>query len=227
MGSRHLLAGVLLVVGCARTFNKEAVQPNPLLHPNETLRSSETIQIVTHDMDLKRPAPPDSTGTASPIFNQPYPLVNKASFTMVSRDRLRFHVQVDHKWEEYADLKSWDVQLIDDRGRIWRPEAVEHARHRMITSMWDWESRTTICDSRGRDATGDCYNTIGWDQDPGHSPTMHQPLGSLSIYRGNADFVFYDRDLVTPAMRWVKLTVKRSGSVFEYVWRFEDEVAQQ
>ena len=142
----------------------------------------------------------------------------------MSRDRLRFHVQVDHKWKEYADLKTWDVELIDDQGRHWSPESVEHARVKMLTQMWDWEQRTAICSSQGRDGKGDCLNTIGYADDGWR---RRQPLGSLIVYRGKADFVFYQRDLFNPRMKWLKLLVKRSGEVFEFTWRFEDDVASE
>lgn len=213
---------ILALAGCTRTFSKETVQPNPLVSATETLRESEKITIVRGDMDLEAPAPAAGTGTASPIRNQRYPLLNQASFTLVSRDRLRFHVTIDHKWEEYADLNSWEVTLVDDRGRSWMPEAVEHVRKDLITTMWDREQRTQMCDRAGRDATGNCFNTIGY-QDDGWR--RRQTLGSLSVFRGRGDFVFYQRDLFTSSVRWLKLTVKRSGEAFEFTWRFQDNVA--
>jgi hypothetical protein len=195
------------------------------VHPTETLRVSEKITIVTGDMDLEAPYEANGYRTSSQAINHHYPLFNTASFTMVSRDRLRFHVQVDHKWEEWADLNTWEVYLVDDSGRKWLPEGIEHARTKLITTMWDREQRRSICDSRGRDAVGNCLNTIGFDEDPGHSETMHQTLGSLSVFRGNADFVFYQRDLMSAKVRWLRLVVKRPGEAFEFTWRFEDEVA--
>ena len=176
-------------------------------------------------MDLEAPAPAEpnrSSMTASVVRNHRYPLFNEASFTLVSRDRLRFHVQVDHKWEDYADLTTWHVYLIDDQGHRWIPEAVEDARSRIITTMWDREQRSQICDGAGRNATGDCFNTIGFANDGWRN---RQPLGSLSVWRGNGDFVFYQRDMMSPTMRWMKLVVQRSGQAFEFTWRFEDTVA--
>ncbi len=220
-GARLLLA-VLVATGCGRTFTKEAVQPNPLLHPTETLRSSEKITIVTSDMELDEPDKAEGYHNASQVHNHHYPLLNQASFTMVSRDRLRFHVQIDHKWEDWADLKTWDVYLVDDTGRKWVPESVEHSSVKIITSMWDREQRTSSCDQSGRDATGNCYNTIGFQNDGWR---RRQTLGSLSVYRGRADFVFYQRDLFTTNLRWMKLVVHRSGQTFEFIWRFQDDVA--
>jgi hypothetical protein len=225
---RLMSVGLLVAVlgsGCTRTFEREAVQPNPLVHPAETLRTSEKITIVTSDMDLDQPDPAGnsySSMNASPVHNHHYPLLNQASFTMVSRDRLRFHVQIDHKWEEYADLNTWDVELTDDEGRHWVPESVEHVRKRLITSMWDREQRSQICDRSGKNAGGDCFNPIGFADD---GWKRRQTLGSLSVFRGNGDFVFYQRDLFSAKVRWMKLTVKRSGEAFEFMWRFQDDVA--
>ena len=52
-----------------------------------------------------------------------------------------------------------------------------------------------------------------------------QTLGSVSVFRGNADFVFYQRDMMNPAVRRLRLVVKRTGQAFEFVWQFRDNVA--
>ena len=211
-----LVLGVLTVAGCSRTFSGEAVQPNPLAHPNETLRSSEKITIVRGDMELDAPEPAAASQRASVLHNHKYPLFNQASFTIVSRDRLRFHVQIDHKWQEWADLNSWTVSLEDDRGRKWVPESVEHARTKMMTTMWDREQQTAR-----RNKFGDivALNDDGWRN--------RQALGSLSVFRGKADFVFYQRDLFHADVRTLRLVVRRPGEAFEFVWRFQDHVASE
>ena len=214
--------GALALTGCTRTFRASTVQPNPLAQPTETLRQSEKITIVTGDMELERPEEPEPTQRAAAIRNTRYPLYNQASFTIVSRDRLRFHVQIDHKWQEWADLKTWRVHLEDDSGRKWIPESVEHARTKIMTTMWDREQRTSICSSAGRDARGSCYNTIGFQDDGWRN---RQTLGSLSVYRGKADFVFYQRDLFHANVRSLRLVVSRPGEAFEFTWKFQDTVA--
>jgi hypothetical protein len=213
---RRLLVAVVALVGCTRTFKATAVQPNPLANQNETLRTSEKITIVRGDMELEMPDAPEPTQRASIVHNHHYPLLNEASFTMVSRDRLRFHVQIDHKWEEYANLNTWEVYLIDDKGRMWFPESVEHAHTHMITKMWDREQRSAV-----RNQYGDVVriNDDGW--------RSRQTLGSLSVFRGNADFTFYQRDLFSVNVRSLKLVVKRSGEAFEFTWRFQDSIASE
>jgi hypothetical protein len=199
---------------CARTFSADAVQPNPLKNPRETLRQSEVITIVRGDMELNQPVPPRAGQRVAVVNNSRWPLYNVASFVVVSRDRLRFHVQMDHKWQEYADLETWDVELEDDSGRKWEPEAVEHARTSMLTTMWDREQRTAV-----RNRFGDI---VSLNEDGFRS---RQTLGSLSVFRGKADFVFYQRDLFTPYVRWIRLRMKRSGEAFEFRWHFADQVA--
>lgn len=213
LGVRVLIA-IAALVGCSRTFTGVAVQPNPLVNQNETLRESEKITIVRGDMELETPYAPGPAQQVAVINNRRYPLFNEARFTMVSRDRLRFHVQIDHKWEEWADLNTWEVYLVDDKQRVWYPETVEHARTRIITTMWDREQRTAR-----RNQYGDivAINDDGWKR--------RQTLGSLSVFRGRADFVFYERDLFSPNVRSLKLVVRRSGEAFEFVWRFRDNVA--
>ena len=217
LGVRLLLAVAVVVgAGCSRTFKGHAVQPNPLVNQNETLRESEKITIVRGDMELLEPDAARPSQRATLVHNHKYPLLNEARFTVVSRDRLRFHVQIDHKWEEYADLNTWEVFLVDDKGRIWYPEAVEHAKTRIITRMWDREIR-----SARRNQYGDivAINDDGWRR--------RQTLGSLSVFRGRADFVFYQRDLFTVNVRSLKLVVKRSGEAFEFKWHFQDSIASQ
>jgi hypothetical protein len=216
------MLGAFVGTGCTRTFRGKVVQPNPLSEPTETLRQSEKITIVTGDMELEKPDDPEPTQRASAIHNNRYPLYNQASFTIVSRDRLRFHVQVDHKWQDWADLTTWNVKLVDDQGRNWTPESVEHVRTKIMTTMWDREQRTSICSDAGRDGRGECYNTIGFADDGWRN---RQTLGTLSVYRGKADFVFYQRDLFHAGVRSLRLTVSRPGEAFEFTWKFEDTIA--
>lgn len=219
-GCRIVLLGVLSLglatTGCSRTFRGNATQPNPLAKPTETLRQSEKITIVTGDMELNTPQPPDASQRVAVIKNNRYPLYNQASFTIVSRDRLRFHVQIDHKWEEWADLNTWDVHLEDDEGKRWDPESVEHAKRKLMTTMWDREQRTAV-----RNRFGDI---ISMNEDGFRN---RQTLGSLSVYRGKADFVFYQRDLFDAGVRKLKLVVSRPGESFVFTWNFQDTVASE
>src|SRR5688500_1231768 len=98
-------AALALGGGCARTFRSAVTQPNPLIQPLETLRESEEVVIMTGDMELNQPAGGGGSGGAA-LVEERYPLTNSASFTVVSRDRLRFHVQIEHKWQDWADVST-------------------------------------------------------------------------------------------------------------------------
>jgi hypothetical protein len=224
---RPIYAGILIALamgwlGCARTFRAEVVQPNPMVTPTETLRSSEKVTIVTGDMELEIPYAAEQGREATIANNHRYPLVNQASFTVVSRDRLRFHVQIDHKWEDWADLTTWDVHLEDDAGHSWQPESVEHAHTKLMNQFWDREQRTSVCSSAGRDPTGACITTIGVLDD---GWKHRQTLGTITVFRGNADFVFYQRDMMHADVRRLRLVVKRPSEAFVFVWKFRDTVA--
>lgn len=226
---RRVHAGILATLalgwlGCTRTFRAEVVQPNPVATPTETLRNSEKITIVTGDMELEVPYAPEPGERATVANNHRYPLINQASFTMVTRDRLRFHVQIDHKWEEWADLTTWDVHLEDDQGHAWAPESVEHANVKLMSQFWDREQRTSVCSSAGRDPTGACITTIGVLDD---GWKHRQTLGTIGVFRGKADFVFYQRDIMHAELRRLRLVVKRPSEAFVFIWRFRDTIAAE
>jgi len=201
------------ITGCTRTFTSTVVQPNPLAQPLETLRESEEIIIVTGDMDLSAPREGNNSGGTVMVSDR-YPLTNSARFTVVSRDRLRFHVQIEHKWEDWTDLSTWDAYLVDDRGRRYEPAEVDPRQARHLVKMWDWEQRSVVRNSYG-DITH--VNNDGWKR--------RQPLGSLSLFRGKGDFVFYHRDIFRADVKSLKLHIERDGTVFEFHWRFADESA--
>jgi hypothetical protein len=216
-GSWSIVVGLLLVGACTRTFTAEVTQPNPLAQPTETLRDSEEVTIATGDMELNVPRQPEKGQRVAPMRHNKYPLNNTASFTVVSRDRLRFHVQLEHKWQEWADVTTWEVYMVDDEGKRYLPESVEHARTKHLVSMWDREQRSV---------QRNMYGDIVAINEDGHR--RRQTLGSLSVFRGTGDFVFYQRDLFTPDMRKLKLVVRRPGQAFEFRWNFDDgQVATQ
>jgi hypothetical protein len=198
MGNRRSLTLALVVAAgvalgssaCTRTFHSEVVQPNPLVKPTETLRDSEIVRIITGDMELN--VPRDAESRVSLLRHKRYPLFNEASFTVVSRDRLRFHVQLEHKWIEWADLNVVGG-LPRRRSRPALPARGHRARqdqaHGQHVGLRDPQrpSATTVRRHRRRST-----RTAG---------SAAQTLGSLSVFRGTADFVFYQRDLFTPEMQ--------------------------
>jgi len=212
--ARALLVALVLVGGCTKTWHGTATQPNPMVHPTETLRVSEPIVITTHDMDLRVPEP-TTDAQVQITHTKLYPLENAASFSVVSRDRLRFHVQLEHKWQEWADPSTWTVTLTDDQGHTWTPETVEHQKPEMITQMWDQETRSVDREF------GDKGDIVAIHDDA----YKHRDfLGSLSVFRGHAEFEFYQRDIFTADVKSLTLKVHRPGYAFEFHWDFADNV---
>ena len=202
----------VLVGGCHRTFRSSVTQPNPLTQPLETLRESEAVVIVTGDMELEVPRGGGSSGGGIWV-NERYPLKNAAQFTVVSRDRLRFHVQIEHKWQDWADVSNWSAYLEDDRGNRYLPDEVDPRSGRHIVRMWDYEQRSAV-----RNRFGDIVHV----NNDGH--LRRQPFGSLSLFRGRGDFVFFHRNIFRPDVKRLTLHLERQGTTFEFTWRFSDEL---
>lgn len=206
-----LAAGFAFTAACQKTFRGSVAQPNPLSAPNETTRVSEAIIIEIGDMELRMPKPA-GPGTGGTVWvDRRYPLRNIAAFTVVSRDRLRFHVQIEHKWMEWADISNWKVYLLDDQGHRYEPEQITSAKPRHLVSMWDYETRSVI-----RNHFRDIVAVL----DDGYR--RRKPLASLSVFRGSADLVFYARDIFTPDVKRLTLVVERRTIAFRWSWRFSD-----
>jgi hypothetical protein len=207
-----MVTGAALLGGCNRTFTGQAVQPNPLAQAGISLRESVPIVIVTGDKDLpKVPTTTGSPGGAVWVDYEPYPLRNVASFTVVSRDRLRFHVHLEHKWEEYADPTNWDAYLVIDRGAPHQPEGVDARPGGHVSKMWDYEQRSVV---RNR------YRDIIFVNNDGYKRRV--PLYSMTLFQGDGDFVFYSRDIFTPDVKSVRLVLKHRATAFEFTWRFDE-----
>jgi len=213
-----VLGGLAAVSGCSRTFQSSVTQPNPLGQPLETLRESEELVIVTGDMELNVPREGNnlpaegSIAGGSVMADQRYPLMNTARFTVVSRDRLRFHIRLEHKWQEWTELDGWDAWLEDDQGHKYDPAEIDQRSDRHIVRMWDYEQRSAV-----RNDFGDIVrvNNDGYKR--------RQTLGSLSVFRGQGDLVFFHRNIMSPKIRSLTLHLERQGTNFEFKWRFADE----
>jgi len=200
---------------CSRTFKGSATQPNPLSQPLETLRTSEEVLIITGDKDLTYPHNQQIPGGEVQVESR-YPLHNKARFTVISRDRLRFHVQIEHKWKEFADVRTWKAVLIDDRGRRYEPETVSLIADKHVAFMWDYEQRSAV-----RNRFGDIVqvNNDGWRR--------RIPLGSMSLFRGHAAIGFYGRNIFTPDVKSITLMLDRGSIKYHFTWRFDDSMAER
>ncbi len=203
------LALLCLLASCSQTFRAEVAQPDPLaMRPGE--RNSEEARVVLGDMDLEAPLAAGGVSDASPAHMRRVPLVQSARFSVVSRDMLRFHVRLERKWPDWADLRTWKAELTDDAGMRMRPESIERVRVRHETIVWDREVRTPVLNAYG-DAVGTYQD--GWKD--------RQTLGSIDYHRGTGDLVFRARDIAA-GHRWIRLTLSRPGERVELTWRLTD-----
>jgi hypothetical protein len=120
MRARRLLfafALVSFVAGCRSTFTSQVAQPELVLGATDEARTSLPLEIVTRDMEFPRGVK----------------LANTAYFVAVSRDRIKFHVELQHKWDTMCDLREWSVVVEDGWGRHHVPETIDQRRVHPIT----------------------------------------------------------------------------------------------
>jgi hypothetical protein len=139
-----------------------------------------------------------------------FKMYNTAWFSVVSKDRLRFHVVLVHKWEEMADPSAWNVRLEDDRGRIFYPVGKEKRSNKFTTAMWDTERRSLL------------YNSTGEVVGSWHNIARQTPLDKVDMFKGQGDVVFYARDLLDPSIKRLTLIMERDGVEFRFTWHLYD-----
>jgi hypothetical protein len=189
--------GLLAASACSTTrLGVATTQPNPLVaFPNQATHRSQKLHIDVRDMELP------ST----------FKLRQSAYFNVVSKERLRFRVMLVHKWKEVADITTWKVKLVDDRGRVYYPEAKERSYDDHVTKMWDWEQRSAI-----RNQFGDIVEV----NDDGYKRRV--PLASIDVFQGAGDYVFHAKGLFHRGLRRLTLHMERSGVEYQFTWNLVD-----
>lgn len=198
------------LVGCSRTFRASITEPNPMAYraTDSALPRSTGLYIETRDMEL-----PSS-----------FRLRNTAQFVVVSHDRLRFHVTLNHKWKEMTDITGWDVRLEDDRGHSLRPETKEISTNKHKTHMWDMERRSVLPPSESGSPVITEGQTVSEDfarVSPGIANDGYRervPLASVDTYRGQGDYVFHAKNLFDRNVQRVTLVMKRKGIEYRFTW---------
>ncbi len=171
------------------------------------------ITIVMGDNEISVPAGLQTQQGMAWETNKPYPLRNVAQFMVVSRDRLRFHIQLEHKWAEYAAVKNWEAYLVDDKGRRYDPTEIDTTRNSHTSKMWDYERRVVT-----KNMFGDIVNI---NRMSGH--LQRTELAGFTLYRGTGDIVFYSADLFTPKVKGLRLVLRHKTTKFEFAWRFDED----
>ncbi|MEJ7596264.1 MAG: hypothetical protein WKG01_00020 [Kofleriaceae bacterium] len=102
---RSILIVWILAAGCSKQLSTQVVQPPLVFGAGVESRTSMPLTIVVRDMETGR-----------------LPIHNSAYYVAVSRDRLRFHVVLHHKWDELVDLKRFVAYVEDANGKRHYPE---------------------------------------------------------------------------------------------------------
>lgn len=104
----------MLACGCKSQWAVETLQPPLVLEASQSARTSIPLAIVVRDMEMPRHIR----------------LANVAYFVVVSRDRFRFRVSLQHKWDDVCDVRTWSVYVVDSKGQRHYPEHVDQRRVR-------------------------------------------------------------------------------------------------
>lgn len=200
MINRNLAVATLLATlatpGCGRTWRSQTAQPQLSMDRGQLARTSRVAEIAVRDIDLG---------------NATY-LVNSAFFVAVTKDRLRFHVRLVHKWRDYVEPDDWSFWLEDDAGNRYEPETVERGRvWRAANVDIAWN------DSRHRYV----YRVGGLDRGIYRVPLLASHRLE-PIWLADTDLSFYKRDIVATDRGRLTLVMKRRAKVFRYEWRFDE-----
>jgi hypothetical protein len=174
------LAAAAALAGCKSAWQVDTAQPRMHLGIEPLSRQSSTQSIALADMHLP------------PRFKLP----NEAQIVLVTRDRLRAHVRLVHRWKDMTDLDRWKAWLEDDRGRKLYPSAVDkrHTGHinEIVVPDLDHFAR----------ATGFVYRV------------------PVNLYDGGGDYDFYAPGFYHERIRRLTLVLERRGYQFRYTWHF-------
>ncbi|HEV7554121.1 MAG TPA: hypothetical protein VGO00_01635 [Kofleriaceae bacterium] len=135
MTDRAWIVAIVFACGCTKHMSAHVTQPPLLMSAGLVARTSLPLEIVMRDMEY------------GPVRTR-----NSAYFVVVSRDRLRFHIALQHKWDDVADLRTWNAYVVDGRGRRLEVDSVS-ARVRPIDRFFVrgalYRTRQPIYDGAG------------------------------------------------------------------------------
>jgi hypothetical protein len=186
-----LLLTMTVAAGCGvHRFEARATQPNPAanLGNPEILPTSQTLYIHQRDMDLPRD----------------FQLRSWAQFSVVTRDRIRFHVGIARQDEDEADTRGWKVYVEDEAGQRYTPER-EVARVNRLALNWRlWPYKP-----------GD-----SWCREP---PCVSRVLPGYEAWEGQADYTIHKPNLVAQRQK-LSIVLVRGNEEMRFTWRFGEEM---
>lgn len=185
---------VILAAGCNSTWRSSTKQPPLQLGAGDVARTSFTNEILMRDMEIDRR-----------VF-----LANSAYFVVVSKDRLRFHVRLVHKWKSIANPSRWKVWLEDDAGHKFYPEPMDGY----------YVTRATRVEIMPHDYYIYAFK-VGGLQKANSYPLLSTGRKNVAVWRGDGDYTFYGRDIFEKIKRRkLTLVMSRLGYTYRYSWDF-------
>lgn len=181
----------LLLTACGtKTFSTTVVQQNPARLPvsHDYVRESAKATIAIGDMDLGD-----------------YKLLNRAWFTVISKDRIRFYVTLAHKQDDYSNPCAWNSTIFIDGKEFQVP--CEKASNSHVTYMWDEIALPAV-----KTAGGDMIITSPY-------PKYLTTLQSLTIYIGKGYFDIYLKN-ISDDMQNAELILEHKGLRLTFKWHF-------
>lgn len=118
---------LLVSSGCHKVWRANVTQPALRLTLEPEQRTSLPLRIVRGSSFAL------NTATQQKVY-----------FVFVSKDRLRFHVDLIHSWDSFADPANWRVWVEDDRGRQFHPEGVNRSVAPLIAEIGGRRIATSV-----------------------------------------------------------------------------------
>jgi hypothetical protein len=182
------LVGLVLGVGaCTRTFSGRLRTRDPLQEKKLEAYRSGTIVLGIGDIDVVG------------VDGRPLGLAQSAWFEIVSKDEIRFHVLLSHKWEELSQVRDYRVRLRTDGGDDLAP-----------TDVW---TRRTLLEVH--------QNTLGQiRQGPtaNSGPSLSEETFQRDLHGAGAVIVFRHRDLVRKEVRSYTLVLEGNKRRLRFIW---------
>jgi hypothetical protein len=186
---RAFILMVMAAGGCATVqLEAKSVSPSPVRDvgkPDE-LPTSSALYIHSRDKDL----PYD------------FQLRSSAQFSMVSQDRIRFHLGIARQDEEEADVRGWKVVIEDDTGRRYEPQRELPVMKRLALNWRLWPYQP-----------GD-----SWCQQP---PCLSRVIPGYEAFEGSADYTIHETNFLRNKKR-LTLLATRHGVTMRFTWNFAD-----
>lgn len=188
-----LIFSIALTTACSRTFKKSSIELNPIFfiaNPN-IIKESSTLKIGLGDYELPG-----------------IKLVNHAKFIVVSRDRLKFKVDLVHKWRSYVKPCKWKSQVEIDSQKY----HLECDRRHIGQITWMWEEQRRKVLKRNR--FGDPTEISAYEK-------HRMPLKSMVVFVGKATLSVYNKDIISKNTKTIKLTLEKDGTKFVFIWELK------